>query len=95
MKVWLCQGCNYAPKAGVIDGRIDCVAAKEVVDAIPHTKYRRFESCPHRQNLQAGFLQELAKRCRQEKERSNTDLSPARVARIEAELRQERGMKPL
>ncbi len=91
-RIWLCQGCNFAPKTGVVDGKIDCGAAGKKVDAVPHKKYCRFESCPYRQNVKTNFLQELAKRCREAREKAGGELSSERVARIEKALRKERGM---
>lgn len=92
-RTWLCQGCTYAPKAGVVDGMVDCQAAKEVVKAVKHERYRRFESCPYRQKLKPSFLQELARRCRQFSADKGRQPSPEEVARIEHKLKKEMGVK--
>ena len=89
---WLCTGCDFASPEGVKDGEIQCRAAKAVVDAIPHTPYMRFESCPHRQKIQIGFLQQLAKRCREARSKLGSELTQAHLAEIEAKLRKEKGM---
>ena len=89
-RVYLCQGCTFAPTVGVINGYILCGAAQERVVAMPHTKGRRYESCPHRQNKyppgnkKQQLLRELARRCRE----ADTT-APGSVERIEIELRKE------
>ena len=92
-RTWLCQGCDYAPQEGVIDGKIFCRAAEETIPAVAHKKFRRFESCPYRRGYKPNFLQILAWRCRALAAQEGRQPTPEEVAGIERKLRIEMGIK--
>ena len=93
-RVYLCEGCLMAPDEGVVDGMIRCKAAEKKIDAVLHTKGRRFESCEHRKNAaetkepRQAFLLELAKEARK-----LTDRSPANIAALEERLKKKHELK--
>jgi hypothetical protein len=98
---YLCDGCTFAGKAGVVEGKIDCQTAGKNVEAITHVKGSRYESCRHRKSLpsplsiitnpekraQVAFLTELARECKTISVNLDTMQRQRLIAEIEARLK--------
>lgn len=90
---YLCQGCAYCDGLDTDSGRVQCKAVKTEVEAVPHVKQMRFESCPRRSGLQPGtkrqlFLKELAKQARQ-----LPNPTAQEIAKLEEKLKTQMGIK--
>lgn len=90
---FLCEGCVYAVDGSIAEGQVYCQAVNAYVQAVPHTKNRRYESCPRRQKAKSlnptqAYLIELAREARKLRNPTTAD-----IERLEKRLQKKRGFE--